>query len=43
MEYDCKPDAKTIKKETEFEGGFAPVDKRVSALFWKNFEPVEVQ
>ncbi|XP_028287072.1 E3 ubiquitin-protein ligase TRIM33-like [Parambassis ranga] len=28
MEYDCESDAKTIKKETEFEGAFAPVDKR---------------
>ncbi|XP_063335338.1 transcription intermediary factor 1-alpha-like isoform X1 [Pelmatolapia mariae] len=28
MEYVCKPEAKTIKKETDFEGAFSPVDKR---------------
>ncbi|XP_030587656.1 transcription intermediary factor 1-alpha-like [Archocentrus centrarchus] len=28
MEYDCKPEAKTVKKEMEFEGAFSPVDKR---------------
>ncbi|XP_056273172.1 E3 ubiquitin-protein ligase TRIM33-like isoform X2 [Pseudoliparis swirei] len=30
MEYDCetKPEAKTLKKEPECEGGFSPVDKR---------------
>lgn len=32
MEYVCKPEAKTIKKETDFEGAFSPVDKRVSAF-----------
>uniref|UniRef100_A0A3Q4HLE1 RING-type E3 ubiquitin transferase n=1 Tax=Neolamprologus brichardi TaxID=32507 RepID=A0A3Q4HLE1_NEOBR len=34
MEYVCKPEAKTIKKETDFEGAFSPVDKRVSAFFF---------
>ncbi|XP_069019024.1 transcription intermediary factor 1-alpha-like [Embiotoca jacksoni] len=28
MEYDCKSEAKTIKRETDSEGGFSPVDKR---------------
>ncbi|XP_047453486.1 transcription intermediary factor 1-alpha-like isoform X2 [Mugil cephalus] len=28
MEYDCQPEARTIKKEAEIEGGFSPVDKR---------------
>ncbi|XP_008292777.1 E3 ubiquitin-protein ligase TRIM33-like [Stegastes partitus] len=30
MEYDCKPEAKTVKTEKDLEGGFAPVDKRKS-------------
>ncbi|CAI5665388.1 transcription intermediary factor 1-alpha isoform X10 [Oreochromis niloticus] len=28
MEYVCKPEAKTIKKEMDFEGAFSPVDKQ---------------
>uniref|UniRef100_A0A3P8SBZ8 RING-type E3 ubiquitin transferase n=1 Tax=Amphiprion percula TaxID=161767 RepID=A0A3P8SBZ8_AMPPE len=31
MEFDCKPEAKTVKTETDFQGGFAPVDKQVCA------------
>uniref|UniRef100_A0A8C3G6F0 RING-type E3 ubiquitin transferase n=1 Tax=Cyclopterus lumpus TaxID=8103 RepID=A0A8C3G6F0_CYCLU len=36
MEYDCesKPEAKTLKKEPDSDGGFPPVDKRVSTLFF---------
>ncbi|KAK5927673.1 hypothetical protein CgunFtcFv8_012806 [Champsocephalus gunnari] len=28
MDYDCEPEAKTVKKEPDSEGGFHPVDKR---------------
>uniref|UniRef100_A0A3Q1FCM0 RING-type E3 ubiquitin transferase n=1 Tax=Acanthochromis polyacanthus TaxID=80966 RepID=A0A3Q1FCM0_9TELE len=28
MEFDCKPEAKTVKTETDFQGGFAPMDKQ---------------
>ncbi|KAK5867049.1 hypothetical protein PBY51_011568 [Eleginops maclovinus] len=28
MDYDCEPEAKTVKKEPNSEGGFHPVDKR---------------
>ncbi|KAI3371113.1 hypothetical protein L3Q82_023748 [Scortum barcoo] len=28
MEYESKPEAKEVKKETDFEGGFHPMDKR---------------
>lgn len=36
MEYESNPDAKTVKKEPDSEGGFPPVDKRVSDLFINN-------
>lgn len=37
MEYESKPEAKTVKKEPDSEGGFLPVDKRVSTvLFFLN-------
>ena len=38
MEYDCesKPEAKTVKKEPDSEGGFPPVDKRVSTFFFND-------
>ncbi len=32
MEYESKPEAKEVKKEPDSEGGFHPVDKRVSTL-----------
>lgn len=37
MEYDCdsEPDAQTAKEEPDSEGGFPPVDKRVSTPFVK--------
>lgn len=32
MEYESKPEAKTVKKEPNSEGGLLPEDKRVSTL-----------
>lgn len=32
MEYDSRPEAKTVKTEPDSEGGFSPEDKRVSDL-----------
>lgn len=35
MEYESKPEVKTVKKEPNSEGGLLPEDKRVSALVFE--------
>lgn len=48
MEYDCdrKLEAKTVKTEPDSEGGFTPVDKRVSIYllnYNNNFVKVKIK